>query len=92
MKKLILNTRLSHVAYLLLVAVIFCGCEEQTTTNTEVKSINSLGSFPYNSNIDELSIVEIDNCEYIVCNAYRNKDITITHKGNCKFCAERSKK
>jgi hypothetical protein len=79
-------------AYVLLVAVIFYGCGGEPTTNTNVKSINLLGKFPYNSNIDELSIVEIDDCEYIVCNAYRNKDITITHKGNCKFCAERSKK
>jgi hypothetical protein len=80
-------------AYVLLVAVIFCGCGEQSQTETtKVKSINSLGNFPYNSNIDELTIVEIDDCEYIVCNAYQMKDITITHKGNCKFCAERSRK
>jgi hypothetical protein len=53
------------------------------------KSINSLGEFPYNSNIDELTVVEIDGCQYIVCNAYGNHDITITHKGNCKFCVMR---
>ena len=80
-------------AYVLLVAVIFCGCGHETTNQPRnIKSINSLGKFPYNSNIDELSVVTIDSCEYIVCNAYQMKDITITHKGNCKFCTERGKK
>ena len=40
---------------------------------------------------DKLSIVEIDGCEYIVCNDRNNSGITITHKGNCKFCVERNK-
>ena len=36
--------------------------------------------------VQNLQIVEFDNCEYLV--GYRQ----LTHKGNCKFCAERSKK
>lgn len=77
----------------LLISIILFGCTQpQTINNIQQKTINSLGKFPYNSILDELVVVEIDNCEYIVCNAYANKDITITHKGNCKFCNERNKK
>jgi hypothetical protein len=43
--------------------------------------------------VDVLSpeVVVIDSCEYIQYksgNGYRH----ITHKGNCKFCAERNRK
>lgn len=67
-------------------------CVESSPQHRDVKSVNSLGNFPYNQTCDELSIVTIDNCEYIVGNAFRNKDFAITHKGNCKFCIERNKK
>lgn len=91
-----MKTRISTLVSILLVTAIFCGCVRQLPPDTNivkknVKSINSLGKFPYNSTTDELSIVEIDNCEYIVCNAYSYRDIAITHKGNCKFCVERNK-
>lgn len=72
-----------YIIFPILIIGALWSCERSTP---EVKSINSLGKFPYNSNIDELSVVEIDGCEYIVCNAFGNKDIAITHKGNCKYC------
>lgn len=72
----------------ILIGLTISSCVQHQNVNNDVKSINSLGKFPYNSNIDELTVVEIDGCEYIVCNAFGNKDIAITHKGNCKFCAE----
>lgn len=34
-------------------------------------------------------IVVIDNCEYIMYHSYGYE--SITHKGNCKFCAKRLK-
>jgi hypothetical protein len=67
-------------AYVLLVAVIFCGCE--TPSGQRYKK-------------DGYSIVEIDSCEYIEVSSMtgaNNGYYSLTHKGNCKFCAERSKK
>ena len=66
-------------AYVLLVAVIFCGCDKP-----KGKIIQK----------DGFTIKIIDSCEYIEVDSgigdyYR---YTLTHKGNCKFCEERSKK
>jgi hypothetical protein len=69
-------------AYVLLVAVIFCGCGEQTTK--EIKPIEM-------GNVYENEIIVFDSCEYIKWRTY-NGYYNITHKGDCKFCAERSKK
>jgi len=66
-------------AYLLLVSVIFCGCE----TNISREPIKET----YNGS--NIQVMIIDSCEYL----FANLDIrSLTHKGNCKFCAERSKK
>ncbi len=65
---------------------------QEEIDNLPLRSVNSLGKFPYNSTIDELTVMTIDNCEYIVCNANHNSDITITHKGNCKYCEEKNQK
>ena len=69
-------------AYVLLVAVIFCGCE---TRNVEKYATE------YEINGSQLQIYIIDSCEYIGWVYGYNSD-KLTHKGNCKFCAERSKK
>ena len=39
-------------------------------------------------------IKEIDNCEYIIIEmngAHGGSTYSITHKGNCKYCLERTK-
>lgn len=67
-------------AYVLLVAVIFCGCESPSGQRYKQ---------------DGYSIVEIDSCEYIEVSSMTGTTsgyYSLTHKGNCKFCAERSKK
>jgi hypothetical protein len=69
-------------AYVLLVAVIFCGCE---TKNVEKRVTE------YEINGSQLQIYVIDSCEYIGFVYGVNSD-KLTHKGNCKFCVERSKK
>jgi hypothetical protein len=64
-------------AYVLLVAVIFCGCGN--------------GEYTIDGEI-EYRTVEVDGCEYVTkYNGYQ-RGYMFSHKGNCKFCAERSKK
>ena len=93
----------SNILYILLVAFLFCGCTETVTNETIkrthyvnietevfVRKINSVNSIP-----SGLNIITIDNCEYITYSNYfsgTGMTATITHKGNCKYCAERSKK
>ena len=66
-----------HFFYALLVAVIFCGCGNgENSVKGEI----------------EYRTVVVDSCEYIVkYNGYQ-RGYMFSHKGNCKFCAERSKK
>ena len=85
MKKLILNTRLNHIAYLLLVVVIFCGCGSNDSKQQR-KQLNKVQEVEYGTS----QVLEIDSCEYIVWNyGYAGG---MVHKQNCKFCTERSKK
>ena len=67
----------------MLPAVIFCGCNQQQVVQSEKDA--QLNFLMHGK------IVVVDSCEYIAFTTsygYWN----ITHKGNCKFCAERSKK
>lgn len=81
MKKFKISTVAAIVVYAMLVAVVFCGCEG----NVEQKST------PYKlSGGADVQIVIIDSCEYIKING--GNATWGSHKGNCKFCAERSKK
>ena len=41
-------------------------------------------------NVDGGNIVTIDSCEYISCPTYYGFPV-YSHKGNCRFCAERRK-
>ena len=41
-------------------------------------------------NVDGGNIVTIDSCEYIGCPTYYGFPV-YSHKGNCRFCAERRK-
>jgi len=72
-----LRTKLSYTLYILLVAFLFCGCGNGENTID--------GENKYRT-------VEVDGCEYITkYNGYQ-RGYMFAHKGNCKFCAERSKK
>ena len=81
-------------ASMLLVAVIFCGCEaprqqpEQPIVKTQEQIVNE------QAYINDLEIVVLDSCEYILFDRRRGYAGSggICHKQNCKFCAERSKK
>jgi hypothetical protein len=87
MKKLILSLSL-------IILTISCKPEPEVQTpqrKVEYVRINSLGKFPFNDKIDEITIQVIDECEYLVLNGYNNREAVITHKGNCKYCAERAR-
>lgn len=82
--------------YLLLVCVIFCGCQNETSQEglTPIDKIypivDKIQSVDGND-IREIRLYIIDSCEYIgLINVYHSSDL-LTHKGNCKFCTERNK-
>lgn len=40
--------------------------------------------------VDKHRVVEIDHCEYVMINCGSN--ISLAHKGNCKYCKQREEK
>lgn len=85
MKKILLTNAI-------LVAVIFCGCQQQTINEAEQSySDNKANEIFIGVNYQ---IVQIDSCEYIIGrdNGAYNGGYFLSHKGNCKFCVERRKK
>lgn len=73
---------LTKAFFILLVMCCFSSCE---TKNTSVKSTDvTISGRP-------VEIYVIDSCEYIG-NIYGGNGDWCTHKGNCKYCAERAKR
>ena len=67
-----------------IITLSLVSCNNDTSTNTNINV--------YNSN--DYEIIIIDSCEYI---EYEHGSLdsyvySLTHKGNCKFCKERSNK
>ncbi len=52
----------------------------------------SCAQHPAKQQLKDYEIIVIDSCEYIY--AYRGVDVggLFTHKGNCRYCAERAKR
>lgn len=80
---------------ILFVSIIFCSCG-----NDPIKNLKSIDEaypiiFKINGAFDtqyrNIRIYVIDSCEYIGNVSICSSDF-LTHKGNCKFCAERNKK
>jgi hypothetical protein len=77
------------MARLLLIAAALtaAGCDDQPKTKTEVKVVNAY-QISSAGGSQLASLVVVDGCEYLVLpSSYGN--ITMTHKGNCKYCMER---
>jgi hypothetical protein len=72
-----------HFFYALLVAVIFCGCGNVDSNRVQKETLESKFAAG-------ISVMTIDSCEYVWVK--RGYGGGLSHKGNCKFCAERSKK
>ena len=62
---------------LLSLAFVMYGCDLENMPVSEAQHRN------------DYTIVVIDSCEYVRTSYY---DVHYTHKGNCKYCAERRKK
>ena len=68
---------MNKFAYVLLASIILLGCEKDGKTLYKINGV-------------QLKTYNIDNCEYIGNIMWGSRD-SLTHKGNCKFCAERAK-
>ena len=67
----------------LLLTILSYGCNEVNTPRKDT-------GFVVREDKDPLIIVEVDSCEYLLGDW---ADATVlTHKGNCKFCLERTKR
>jgi hypothetical protein len=67
---------------IVLATFIFYGCFETKNVTVE-ETLTKISGRP-------ISVYVIDGCEYIG-NVYGGHADMLTHKGNCKFCAVRSK-
>ena len=82
MKKLKLHSSAAIAVYAMLVAVIFCGCEEgnitakPTTKGDEVRTVNGIST-----QVRELNEFEYQGHTYISCNV--RDGIAMTHAGHC---------
>ena len=93
MRKLNLTTKTIAFAKVMLVAVIFCGCRNENTTQAPIEKQTKNGRIIYDYGLNtKVRVFEVDSCEYIGFDAGTEAGTAIIHKQNCKFCAERSKK
>ena len=77
------KTLKSYTLYTLLVAFLFCGCSEPNVNEKTTDYILSETG-------QRIKIIEVDNCEYLYY--VGGHQMGLAHKGNCKYCDERSKK
>lgn len=81
------------ITYLLYVSIIICGCEETDKQNENINSSKIINVHWFDSNgyksKEQFVVINIDSCEYLLAGFAKNR--IITHKGNCRFCAIRSK-
>ena len=66
----------------LLLTIIFCGCSSDDKRVQQDTIESGIGT--------GISVLTIDSCEYVWVK--RGYGGGLSHKGNCKFCAERSSK
>lgn len=82
------------IAYLLVAAVISFGCNEQHKQKDDPSPVNNLDVQWFDkygeSHEQEFTVIQIDSCEYLLSQHTGSR--MFSHKGNCKFCAARSKK
>ena len=80
--KTFIKTHGGHLLYTLLVAFLFCGCNEPNVKERSTDyTLDVFGG--------KIKIIEVDSCEYLFYESGHR--MAIAHKGNCKYCTERAK-
>lgn len=74
---------MKNLTYLLSMFVLLVGCTPANVPSTKTEYI-------VNDFYSPVTIVELDSCQYFL-GQWGNATV-LTHKGNCKFCAERNLK
>ena len=76
-------------AILLLAAVFFQSCNTDNNGFGDFKTNSEAAQRIRNGKV-EIETVVIDSCEYLFTSTLPwSSDFSLTHKGNCKFCAAR---
>ncbi len=89
---------------LLIILVLFCSCSDDTVelSKEQYRKLTGDTSYPVmlHKNVstvvnwmdDEMKIVELDGCEWIVgYTNYSDGGPVFAHRGQCKFCKQRRK-
>ena len=78
--------------FAILTSAVFCGCIEPAKQKESIISAKRIDINWVDENGDnseeQFTVITIDSCEYLLANYDRSR--MITHKGNCKFCAQRN--
>lgn len=69
-----------------LLAIMLCGCGSKETRITEEHKLELKDDPNSSYTIHEF---EYDGCQYIAFG--QGHGLTVTHKGNCKYCQQRNK-
>lgn len=91
MKKILISSTI-------LFAMISCGEQPDTNIYHEVERTNDVYKVNVISTSNDpisLRVVIIDSCEYLIGRNTFGSNVGygyLTHKGNCKYCAERRKR
>ena len=76
---------MQNLKYVLLVAIILCGCRNEPRKYEPVKQSHPMYEYG-------MKTIEHDSCEYVLFKDNARSDVAMLHKQNCKYCAKRSKK
>ena len=85
---------LRNTLYLVLALVLYAGCYptevHETINRTKHIEIETEIIVNHVNGNRNFKIITIDKCEYIFYDTQHLGSGTITHKGNCKYCANRA--
>lgn len=76
----------------LAIALICCGCgysasrvtDSRVTEDNKLELKGQIGSY-------QVLEFEYDGCQYVAITCGKTGDVSITHKGNCKYCRQKNK-